>query len=97
MHRETLEVRRRVLGEEHPDTLRSRNNLASALGAAGRHAEAAELDRDTQVAMPPAVGEEHPHTLASRHNLASALDAAGRHAEAAEMYRETLEVMRRWL
>ena len=29
LHRETLDIRRRVLGPEHPDTLMSMNNLAN--------------------------------------------------------------------
>jgi hypothetical protein len=43
MHRTTLEAMQRVLGEEHPDTLGSKDNLAIALDDAGRHAEAAEV------------------------------------------------------
>jgi low affinity Fe/Cu permease len=39
-HRAVLEIRRRVLGEEHPDTLTSRNNLASVLNGLGRQEEA---------------------------------------------------------
>ncbi|WP_211589568.1 tetratricopeptide repeat protein [Microbispora sp. H11081] len=39
-----LEVRRRVLGEEHPDTLTSRSNLARLLWACGR-LEEAEADQ----------------------------------------------------
>ncbi|WP_406673533.1 tetratricopeptide repeat protein [Nonomuraea sp. N2-4H] len=38
--RAVLEVRRRVFGEEHPDTLTSRGNLASVLGNLGRLEEA---------------------------------------------------------
>ncbi|WP_281361694.1 tetratricopeptide repeat protein [Acrocarpospora pleiomorpha] len=34
-HRAVLELRRRVLGEEHPDTLASRNNLAIVLSNLG--------------------------------------------------------------
>ena len=47
MLRRTLEVRRRVLGEEHPSTLTSQGNLALALRAAGKHEEAAEMHRKT--------------------------------------------------
>lgn len=43
MHRTTLEAMQRVLGEEHPDTLGSMDNLAIALDDAGRHAKAAEV------------------------------------------------------
>jgi len=40
----TLAVRERVLGADHPDTLKSRNTLALAYSALGRNAEAAVLD-----------------------------------------------------
>ena len=36
LHEQTLEVRERVLGLDHPDTLASRNNLAGGYHAAGR-------------------------------------------------------------
>jgi Flp pilus assembly protein TadD len=45
-HRAVLEIRRRVLGEEHPDTLTSRNNLASVLNGLGR-LEEAEAEHQT--------------------------------------------------
>jgi Tetratricopeptide repeat len=35
----TLAARERVLGPDHPDTLASRNNLATAHRAAGRTAD----------------------------------------------------------
>ena len=38
-----LEASKRVLGDEHPDTLTSMNGLASALTRAGQHAEAAAM------------------------------------------------------
>ena len=38
-----LADRERILGAEHPHTLGTRNNLASAYRAAGRMAEAAAL------------------------------------------------------
>jgi tetratricopeptide repeat protein len=44
----TLADRERVLGETHPNTLASRNNLAHAYRAAGRPAEAAGLQRGTE-------------------------------------------------
>ena len=37
---QTLADRERVLGADHPDTLRTRNNLATAYRDAGRAAEA---------------------------------------------------------
>ena len=44
-YREALEKRRRVLGEEHPDTLVSINNMATLLEKQGRLDEAELLQR----------------------------------------------------
>ena len=88
MHRTVLPVRRRVLGEEHPDTLDSMNGLASALNAAGQHAEAIEIDRTVLPVTRRVLGEEHPHTLSAMNNLALVLRKAGQHAEAAEIKAE---------
>ena len=43
MFEQNLEDRTRILGPHHPDTLTSRNNLASAYRAAGRADEAKAL------------------------------------------------------
>ncbi len=43
LDRKTLEIRRRVLGEDHPDTQRSLNGLAATLHNRGRYDEAAPL------------------------------------------------------
>jgi hypothetical protein len=41
---ETLPIRQRVLGPEHPNTFASRNNLAAGYWALGRTAEADNLE-----------------------------------------------------
>lgn len=40
MHRQTLLLRERVLGKEHPSTLTSMNNLAYVLDKQEKHGEA---------------------------------------------------------
>ncbi len=87
----------RFLGPEHPDTLRSSNNLASAIDAQGRHAEAEALHRETLASSERVLGPEHPDTLRSSNNLASAIRAQGRHAEAEAIFRETLAIRERVL
>jgi hypothetical protein len=52
LDRETLDIRRRVLGPEHPVTLTSMNNLAIVLADEGRYAEAEKLDRHTGYSSP---------------------------------------------
>ena len=64
--RENLTIQRRVLGEDHRETLSSLNNLASLLGDKPE-AEAClreVIDKSRRV-----LGEEHPLTLNSIHNL----------------------------
>ena len=85
MYSTVLSVKRRVLGEEHPDTLSSMNNLACALRKAGQYAEAIEMHRTVLSVRRRVLGEEHPNTLGSMNNLAFALDDAGQHAEPAQI------------
>jgi uncharacterized protein HemY len=44
---DTLTRRRRVLGDDHPDTLNSANNLAINLRQLGEHEQARRLVQDT--------------------------------------------------
>jgi tetratricopeptide repeat protein len=44
---DSLAHQRRVLGHDHPDTLRVAHNLAAGLSAMGEHQQARQLDEDT--------------------------------------------------
>jgi tetratricopeptide (TPR) repeat protein len=79
-----------VLGQAHPGTLASRNNLAAAYRAAGRVAEAIPLFERTLADREQALGQAHPAILTSRNNLAAAYQAAGRVAEAIPLFERTL-------
>jgi Tetratricopeptide repeat len=43
IHRQTLKLYTKVLGAEHPSTLRSMNNLVDALRQQGKHEEAENM------------------------------------------------------
>ena len=60
---DTLARRRRVLGEDHPDTLTSANNLAIDLRNLGEYQAARELDEDTLARHRRVLGDDHPDTL----------------------------------
>jgi tetratricopeptide (TPR) repeat protein len=79
-----------VLGADHPQTLRTRNNLALAYQAAGRTAEAITLHEQTLADRERVLGADHPDILATRGNLATAYQEAGRTAEAITLYEQTL-------
>ncbi len=77
-----LQLRTEALGEKHPDTLTSLNNLAEAYVAIGRPAEALALHEKALWLRTEILGEKHPITLVSLDNLAKVYDALGRHVEA---------------
>jgi tetratricopeptide (TPR) repeat protein/tRNA A-37 threonylcarbamoyl transferase component Bud32 len=81
-----------ALGPDHPDTLRSRYNLAIAYDDAGQAAEAIALHESTLKLREEKLGPDHPDTLASRHNLATAYYAAGRTAEAIAIFEKTVKL-----
>ena len=87
----------RVLGPDHPDTLASRNNLATAYRAAGRTEEAISLHEQTLAARERVLGPDHPDTLNSRNNLAAAYQDAGRTEEAISLHEQTLAARERVL
>ncbi|KAL5392945.1 hypothetical protein DPSP01_000636 [Paraphaeosphaeria sporulosa] len=68
---QVMEMSKRVLGEEHPDTLLSMGNLASTYRNQGRWKEAEELSVQVMETRKRVLGEEHPDMLLSMGNLAS--------------------------
>ncbi|MEV0119203.1 tetratricopeptide repeat protein, partial [Streptomyces sp. NPDC050844] len=67
-----LADRRRVLGEDHPDTLVSRNNLAGAYWAAEDRGHARSLYEQLLPDCVRVLGEDQPMTEIVRENLAVA-------------------------
>ncbi|MGH3779390.1 MAG: tetratricopeptide repeat protein [Pseudonocardiaceae bacterium] len=94
---DTLTRYRRVLGNDHPDTLRSAHNLAVGLRALGEHEQARELGEDTLSRRRRVLGDDHPDTLLSAHNLAVGLRALGEHERARRLHEDTLTRRRRVL
>ena len=90
-----VEIRRRVLGPENPETLATMHHLATTLGGDGRYSEAEKLFRETIATERRVLGPENAFTLLSMNNLASDLFEQGRYAEAEKLERETLEIRRR--
>jgi serine/threonine protein kinase len=94
---QALEIQKRALGPESPETLKSASSLAHILFQEGHYADAEKLDRDTLDAQRRVLGPEHPDTLRSMYNLGVLLHAEGHRADAEKLDRETLEVRRRVL
>src|SRR5437016_3864913 len=64
--RQTLQLKEKVLGKEHPDTLGSMNNLALSLGQQWKFAEAEAMDRQTLQLTEKVLGKEYPDILRSK-------------------------------
>ncbi|MFE6825946.1 tetratricopeptide repeat protein, partial [Streptomyces sp. NPDC057690] len=80
----------RLLGEEHPNTLVTRNNLAGAYESSGDLRRAITLYEQTLSDEVRLLGEEHPNTLVTRNNLAGAYESSGDLRRAITLYEQTL-------
>ena len=63
---QVMDTRKRVLGEEHPDTLTSMNNLAFTWKENGRHVEALKLMKECVQLRTLVLGASHAYTVSSR-------------------------------
>jgi tetratricopeptide (TPR) repeat protein len=87
----SLDVREKMLGQEHPDTLTSVSQLGSVLESQGKYDAAEVLHRRALEGYEKVLGREHPHTLIGVSNLGSVLESQGKYDEAEAMYRRALE------
>jgi tetratricopeptide (TPR) repeat protein len=96
-HRKALVIRRKVLGEEHPDTALSYSGVALNLHAQGKHKEAEEGLRKALAIYRKVLGEERPDTALSYYYLAYNLNDQGKYKEAEESSRKALAIYRKVL
>ncbi|KAI4947480.1 hypothetical protein J4E91_006299, partial [Alternaria rosae] len=94
---QVLETSKRVLSDEHPDTLISMANLALTYRNQGRWKEAEELEVQVLETRKRVLSDEHPDTLTSMANLASTYRNQGRWKEAEELEVQVLETRKRVL
>ncbi|KAK3348778.1 kinesin light chain [Lasiosphaeria hispida] len=75
-------MRKKVLGDEHPDILSSMGNLASTYRNQGRWKEAETRQVQTMGIMKKVLGDKHPNTLPSMNNLAFTWKSQGNFKDA---------------
>jgi hypothetical protein len=76
------EISAEILGDDHPDTLTTMNNLAATYRAQGRTGDAASMHEQVLEKSRRILGDDHPDTLTTMNNLALTYRAQGRMAEA---------------
>ncbi|MEZ6235439.1 MAG: tetratricopeptide repeat protein [Phycisphaerales bacterium] len=86
-----LGARRRLLGENHPDTLRSELDVASMLSARGRYEEAEPMLVHALGQRRATLGPDDPGTIAAMVALADHYRASGQYALAEPMLREAVD------
>jgi len=92
LYRSLLEIRRRWVGDGHPDTAVTYNDIAVSLDQQGKYAGSEPLLRKALAIHVLALGEGHPHTANSYSNLSSNLAAQGKYAEAEPLARKALAI-----
>ncbi|HTM38592.1 MAG TPA: serine/threonine-protein kinase [Terriglobales bacterium] len=92
-----LELQRRLLGEENPKTLHTKNLLGWTAKLQGKYPEAEALLTQTLTSRRRVLGPEHRDTLSSMNNLAVLYIEEGKYAQAEALDSQTLEIRRRVL
>src|SRR5207248_2924274 len=90
LEEEVLAARVRLQGEDHPDTLTSKNNLAGTLWTQGDLEGARRLQEEVLTAMVRLFGEDDPDTLNIKNNLAGTLWTGGEFEGARRLQEEVL-------
>ena len=92
-----LEIRQRVLGSEHPDTLWSLNELATHLVNQGKYDQAEPLLRRAQESCERILGPDHRMTFGQLNSLAWFFEETGDYAQAELLNQQVLESRERVL
>jgi len=90
-----LEIRRRLLTDDHPDTAKSYNNVAYILNAQGKYGQAQPLYEKALEIRRRLLTDDHPLTARTYDNLALNLNDRGKYAQAQPLNEKALEISRR--
>ena len=92
-----LDERRRLLGDDHPDTAQSCFNAAYMMRSQGKYAQAQPLFERALEIHRRLLGDDHPDTANSYDGLANNLREQGEYARAHPLYEKALAINRRLL
>lgn len=92
-----LEIRRRLLGDQHLGTANSLSNMRILLSGTGDYAAAQPYEEQALAILKKLLGEEHPKTAASLHSLAALLKIRGDYAAARTYCEQALAIQKKSL
>lgn len=90
-----LDLRRKLLGAEHPDTVSVMSDLTRLYRDAGKYAEAEPLARKVLEIQQRLLGDQHPETLDAMNALGLLYRYEGKAAQAEVLLSKVLEIRRR--
>ena len=88
---QSVDIRRRTLGPEAPDTLQSSSVLGLIYNLEGKNELAEKTLTPALAAEQRVLGKNHPNTLRTLNNLASLYDSEGRYDISARMMQDVFE------
>ncbi len=97
LHERALDIRRKTLGEEHPDVANSLNNLALVYLATGDYDRAREFHERALDIRRKTLGEQHPGVALLLNNLGNIYRATGDYDRAREFHERALDIRRKTL
>ena len=80
-----MDVRNRILGVEHPDTIYAMANLAATYRNFGKYTEAEKLEIQVLDARNRILGVEHPVTIHAMADLAATYQCLGKYTDAEQL------------
>ncbi len=90
-----VDLRRKVQGEEHPETLVATSDLADVYEHQGKFPSAQSLYTKVFEIRRRVLGEENPATLSSMNLVAAIYENQGQYAQAEAMHARVLQILRR--
>ncbi len=94
---QALEIFRRLLSDDNPETAACYNDLAVNLNGQGKYALAQPLFEKALEIRRRVLTDDHPETAATYDDVATNLSAQGRYSQAQPLHEKALEIMRRLL
>jgi len=90
--KKALDLVEKTLGRDHPDVVKSLDNLALLYKTQGQYTQAVPLYVRSLVILVKALGPDHPHVCASLENMAELYRATNRPKEADALDRRAAKI-----
>jgi hypothetical protein len=92
---QVIKIKKKLLGQEHPNTLTSIANLTLTFWNQGQWKEARKLEVQIAETRKKVLRQEHPDILTSMINLASTYNNQRRWKEAEELRMQVVEIFKK--